>query len=38
MIEPWQWKMLPNLNYNGTVKKDVLDKIHKITGISTIKV
>ena len=38
MIEPWQWKILPNLDYAGNIKKEVLDKIHKITGISKIKI
>ena len=38
MIEPWQWKTLPNLDYAGNIKKEVLDKIHKITGISKIKI
>jgi len=38
MIEPWQWKTLPNLDYTGNIKKEVLDKIHKITGISKIKI
>ena len=38
MIEPWQWKALPNLDYAGNIKKEVLDKIHKITGISKIKI
>ena len=38
MIEPWQWKILPNLDYDGNIKKEVLDKIHKITGIAKIKI
>ena len=38
MIEPWQWKILPNLDYAGNIKKEVLDKIHKITGIAKIKI
>jgi hypothetical protein len=38
MIEPWQWKTLPNLNYAGDIKKEVLEVIHKITGISKIKI
>lgn len=38
LIEPWQWKYIPFLNYTGTIKKDVLDTIHKITGISTIHI
>jgi hypothetical protein len=38
MIEPWQWKTLPNLDYVGNIKKEVLDKIHKITGIAKIKI
>lgn len=38
MIEPWQWKDIPNLDYSGNIKKEVLNKIHKITGISRIKI
>ncbi|WQJ53888.1 MAG: hypothetical protein [Wendovervirus sonii] len=36
MIEPWQWKYIPSLNYHGTLKKDTLDAIQKISGIDKI--
>lgn len=38
LIEPWQWKYLPFLNYQGSIKKETLDAIHKISGISKIKI
>ena len=33
LIEPWQWKYIPFLDYEGSIKKDTLEVIQKITGI-----
>lgn len=37
LIEPWQWKYIPFLNYEGTLKKDTLSAIQKISGISAVR-
>ena len=37
-IEPWQWKYIPFItNDNSSLKAGVLNVIHKLTGISNIK-
>lgn len=36
-VEPWQWNKLPFISYKQSIKQDVLDFIHKSTGISTLK-
>jgi len=38
MVEPWQWKYLPSLNYHGTMKKETLEAIQKIAGIDKITI
>ena len=37
LIEYWQWKYLPYLNYNGSIKGDVLKIIQHVTGIDRYK-
>lgn len=36
LIEPWQWEYIPYLNYVGTLKKETLEAIWTISGISNI--
>ena len=38
LIEPWQWKYIPYLNYEGSLKKETLSAIQKISGINRIKI
>lgn len=38
LIEPWQWKYIPFLNYEGSLKKDTLSAIQKISGINKIRI
>lgn len=36
-IEPWQWKYIPFVEYNDTIKANMLNDIHKVTGIANIQ-
>ena len=38
LIEPWQWKYIPFLNYDSFDKGDTLKAIQKISGIDTIHI
>ena len=38
LIEPWQWKYLPFMNYNSFDKGDTLQAIQKISGIDQINI
>ena len=38
LIEPWQWIDLPFLDYEGTLKKDILSAIWKLSGISELNI
>lgn len=38
LIEPWQWKYLPFLNYDSFDKGDTLKAIQKISGIENVRV
>ena len=38
LIEPWQWKYLPFMNYNSFDKGDTLKAIQKISGIDQIRI
>lgn len=37
LIEYWQWKYLPFLNYNGTIKGDILKIIQQSSGMNNYK-
>ena len=38
MIEIWQHKYIPFLTYNGEMKKDILELIHKVTGTDKVHI
>ena len=38
LIEPWQWKYLPFMNYNSFDKGDTLKAIQKISGIDKVHI
>lgn len=37
MVEVWQWKYIPHLRYQGSVKQDILEAIWKAAGMKNIK-
>lgn len=37
-VEPWQWKYIPFVKYDGSIKQSILQMIQHITGIDNIKI